>query len=308
MTRPDDAGAPVRVSVVQTGPASDDLDTNLGRAVEAIRGLPDGTRLVLFPELFARPFWCVGLADRRYFEWAEPLAGPTLTTLGDEARRRRAYLVVPFFERGDVEGEYYNSVALLGPDGAVVAGRLPDGTTVRTFRKHAVSSYHWDGHVNDEKFYFRPGAGLPVFDTELGTLGLLICYDRWYPEAWRVLALGGASIVLVPNASEGYVSDMFVPLIRVSAAQNQVFAVAANRAGVERVGDRTTSYYGRSCIAGPRGELLAEAGSEPAVISAELDPAGIDEARQRLWIYRDRRPDLYGPLVRTPGTSRPSAR
>ena len=89
---------------------------------------------------------------------------------------------------------------------------------------------------------------------------MLVCYDRWYPEAWRVLALSGARIVLVPNASEGYVSEMFVPLIRVSAAQNQVFAIAANRAGVEVIGDRSTSYYGRSCIAGPRGELLAEAG------------------------------------------------
>ena len=215
------------------------------------------------------------------------------------------YIAVPFFERGEVDGEYFNSVAILGPDGAIVTGRLPDGTTVSTFRKHAVSSYHWDGHVNDEKFYFRPGAGLPVFDTDLGTLGVLVCYDRWYPEAWRVLALSGARIVLVPNASEGYVSEMFVPLIRVSAAQNQVFAIAANRAGVEVIGDRSTSYYGRSCIAGPRGELLAEAGPDPdTVISAELDPLALDEARQRLWIYRDRRPELYGPIVRAPGTSR----
>jgi N-carbamoylputrescine amidase len=297
--------APIRVSIVQTGPASDDLDLELARAVEAIRGLPDGTSLILFPELFARPFWCVGLADRAYFAWAEALSGPTLSTLGEEARRRGAYIAVPFFERGEVEGEYFNSVALLGPDGQPVAGRLPDGSTVRTYRKHAVSSYHWDGHVNDEKFYFRPGAGLPVFDTGIGTIGMLICYDRWYPEAWRVLALGGARIILVPNASEGYVSDMFVPVISVSAAQNQVFALGANRAGVEQVRDRTTTFYGRSCIAGPRGEVLAEAGSEPATVSAELDPAAVDEARQRLWIYRDRRPDLYAPLVRPSGTARP---
>ena len=165
MSAPDGAAAPIRVSVVQTGPASDDLDVNLGRATDAIRALPEDTRLILFPELFARPFWCVGLADRAYFEWAEPLSGTTLSTLAAEARARRAYIAVPFFERGEVDGEYFNSVAILGPDGAIVTGRLPDGTTVSTFRKHAVSSYHWDGHVNDEKFYFRPGAGLPVFDT-----------------------------------------------------------------------------------------------------------------------------------------------
>jgi N-carbamoylputrescine amidase len=298
-----DGGDSIHVAVIQTGPASDDVTANLAHAASLLQATDPATTLVLFPEIFSLPFWCVGLADRSYFDWAEGLDGPTLTAMSAEARRMDATIAVPFFERGSVGGEFYNSVAVLGPDGELVPGRLPDGTVVSTFRKHAVSSYHWDGHTNDEKFYFRPGAGLPVFDTALGPMGVLICYDRWYPEAWRVLALGGARIVLVPNASEGYVADMFIPLIRVSAAQNQVFAVAANRAGVERIGDASTNYYGRSCIAGPRGELLAEAGADPdTIIGAELHMDAVDEARQRLWVYRDRRPDLYGPLTDEPGS------
>jgi beta-ureidopropionase len=288
----------VRVAVIQTGPASDELSTNLAAARTAIRSLDPPPRAVLFPELFARPFWCVGLADPRYFEWAEDLDGPTLSALADEARALGAYLIAPFFERGRLEGEFYNSVAVLGPDGTLVEGRLPDGTRVATFRKHAISSYRWDGNVNDEKFYFRPGPGLPVFDTEIGPIGVLICYDRWYPEAWRVLALAGARIIFVPNASAGYVSETFVPLIRVSAAQNVVFAVASNKAGAEQVAGITTTYYGSSCICGPRGEVLAEVGDAPnAAIAADLDLSALGRARQRLWVYRDRRPELYGPIV-----------
>ena len=99
---------------------------------------------------------------------------------------------------------------------------------------------------------------------------------------------------------------MFVPLIRVSAAQNRCSpSPPTGPAWRSFDGGSSTSYYGRSCIAGPRGELLAEAGPDPdTVISAELDPLALDEARQRLWVYRDRRPELYGPIVRAPGTSR----
>src|SRR5262245_16178754 len=166
---PQSAGAredSIRVAVVQTGPAGPSLDENLARAGALARSVQPTPNVFLFPELFARPFWCVGLADTAYFDWAEDLDGPTLTAMREHARALGAWMVVPFFERGAVEGQFYNSVAVLDPDGRPVEGRLPDGSTCRTFRKHAVSSYHWDGHVNDEKFYFRPGSGLPVFDTD----------------------------------------------------------------------------------------------------------------------------------------------
>jgi N-carbamoylputrescine amidase len=216
----------MRVAAIQTGPANPDRKANLETAVAQLQEIEPRPDLVVFPELFALPFWCVGLSHPRYFDWAEGLDGPTLTTLGAAARAMRNYVLAPFFERGGVEGEYFNSAALLGPDGRPIPGRLPSGERVPTYRKNAISAYQWDGHENDEKYYFRPGCGFPVFDIGLGKVGILICYDRWYPEAWRVLALQGAQIILVPNASEGYVSEMFVPLIRACAAQHLVFAVA----------------------------------------------------------------------------------
>ena len=177
---------------------------------------------------------------------------------------------------------------------------MPDGRSVRTYRKNAISAYSWDGHRNDETFYFRAGDGFPVFDTDFGPLGILICYDRWYPEAWRVLALQGAVVGLVPQRVRGRpVSDMFQPLIRTSAAQNVLFGIGVNRGGVESFEGVDTRYYGRSCISGPRGDLLAEAeeAAPDQVAVAELDLGRIVSDRRRLWVYRDRRPELYGLLA-----------
>ena len=291
----------MRVVAVQSGPASPDREANLDRALTLLAHLTPRPDIVLFPELFLTPFWCVGLSDERYFEWAEDLEGPSLCALGAAARELGCYIVVPFFERGELAGQYFNSAALLGPEGTPVPGLLPSGDRVLTYRKNAISAYHWDGHTNDEKFYFRPGDGYPVFETRFGKIGILICYDRWFTEAWRVLALQGARVVFVPNASEGYVSDLFVPTMRACAAQNIVYVVAGNRAGLERVEDVETRYYGRSCIVGPRGDLLAEAAdaATDVVIAADLDPGRVDRDRRRQWIYRDRRPELYGSVAAT---------
>ena len=289
----------MRALAVQTGPAAADVAANL----EAVRRLAGGASprpdLVVLPELFANPFWCVGLADPGYLAWAEGLDGPVVTAMRSLARELAAVVVAPFFERGELDGEYYNSAAVIDRSGELVAGRLPSGRTVRTYRKHAISSFRWDQQVNDEKFYFRPGDGLPVFDTDVGRLGVLICYDRWFPEAWRVLALQGAEVVCVPNASLGDVSDLFLPSMRTCAAQNLVYVVATNRAGVEEVEGRKGRYYGLSCVVSPRGELLAAAPeAEPdRLAAATIDLDAIGSARTRQTMYRDRRPELYGPLV-----------
>jgi beta-ureidopropionase len=289
----------VRALAVQTGPAVADVAGNLDgvrRLVMAARPRPE---LVVLPELFANPFWCVGLADPGYFAWAEGLGGPVLTAMRALARELHAVVVAPFFERGATAGEYYNSAAVIDRAGELVPGRLPSGRTALTYRKHAISSFRWDQQVNDEKFYFRPGDGFPVFDTEAGRLGVLICYDRWFPEAWRMLALQGAEVVCVPNASLGDVSDLFVPSMRTCAAQNLLYVVATNRAGEEEVEGRKARYYGLSCVVGPNGELLAAAGeAEPDQLAgATIDLDAIARVRTRQTVYRDRRPELYGLLA-----------
>lgn len=287
------------MAAVQLGPQGEDRAANLIVAANLIRSIQPKPNFVILPELFSLPFWCVGLHDRRFFDWAERLDGPTITAISDVARSIGTYVVAPFFERGLTEGEYYNSAVLIDPDGEIVHGRLPDGREITTYRKNAISSYAWDGHVNDEKWYFRVGDGFPIFETTIGRVGLLICYDRWYPEAWRVLALQGAVAVFVVNASEGFVSDMLVPSMRTCAAQNVLYVGCVNRAGVEQVGGVKTEYYGRTCIMGPRGDVLAEAnGADPnVVIAADVDMDRVAEDRRRLWVFRDRRPELYRLLV-----------
>jgi len=289
----------MRIVAVQSGPASDDLEVNLARTRELILDLPEAPDLVVLPELFSRPFWCTGLTDPRFFDWAEDLEGPTLEAMRRVARETSAVLVVPFFERGQLAGEYFNSAALIDAQGELILGVLPNQERVSTYRKNAISSFQWDGAVNDEKYYFRPGPGFPIFESAHGPIGLLICYDRWYPEAWRVLALQGARIVCVMNASHGSVSELFVPSIRICAAQNLLFAVAVNRAGVEVLEGKETEYYGSSCIVDPVGALLAEAGrATDAGIVADVDLEDVGRQRVHRTMYRDRRPELYGLISR----------
>lgn len=285
-----------RAVAVQTGAASVDLRANLQATRELILSLRERPDLVVLPELFSRPFWCTGFSDQRFLSWAEDLEGPTLTAMREVAKESGATVVVPFFERGELAGEYYNSAAVVDRDGEVVGGVLPSGESVLTYRKNAISAFRWDDQVNDEKFYFRPGAGFPVFRTDIGTIGVLICYDRWYPEAWRVLALQGAEVICVVNASHGSVSDMFVPSMRACAAQNLVFVVAVNRGGHESFEGHTVDYYGLSCIVGPTGELLgcANDGEPHRTVSAQVDLDEVQRQRTRQTMYRDRRPDLYG--------------
>jgi len=281
---------------VQTGPAGPDLESNLeaGLDLAETAGPAD---LIVFPELFSRPFWCVGDHDPELFAWAETLDGPTVDGARRLAERSGATVVAPFFERGAIDGEYYNSAAVVGPDGVVVPGVLPDGSTVPAYRKNAVSSYRWGDSVNDEKFYFRPGPGFAVFDTPKARVGVLICLDRWFPEAWRVLALRGADVICVVNASQGAVSDLFEASMRTCAAQNLVSVVAVNRVGVERYADVTTDYYGKSCIIDPLGDVVASAGDEVAAVTATLDLGRQSTARTERTMYRDRRPELYGPIT-----------
>jgi predicted amidohydrolase len=286
----------ISVAAVQLGPASAVKEANVQAALAlSTRAAEAGAEMVLLPELFSTPFWCVGARDPAFLNWAEPVPGPTTEALSAWARQHGVGILATLAERGAVSGEYYESTVVIDADGSLVPGTLPDGGQVACYRKNHISDYNWGGALNDEKFYFRPGSGYPVFRTQRLTLGVLICYDRWFPEAWRVLALQGAEVVFIPNASAGYVADMFVCGLRSNAAAMQVFAVACNRAGDETVAGRLTHYYGLSCVIGPDGTLLAQAreGEEDS-ICASLDLDAIEQTRRRLRIYRDRRPELLG--------------
>jgi N-carbamoylputrescine amidase len=264
--------------------------------VEAAHAMLDeagrrGVRLLCFGELFLAPFFPNRLeADfARYFMREDD---PILAALRDEARALRIATVLPFAERA--AAGYFNTALVIDEQGAT-AGR---------YRKTHIPAYFPDdrpgGTGSYEKFYFTPGDALPVFDVAGTRVGVQICNDRLYPEGSRALALGGAEIVAMPICFSTYsdpahrASIWEVPL-RARAYENGVFVLASNRVGVE--GPR--HHLGRSMVVDPRGAIVAEAGTQgPELLTAAIDLDAVTDARAKFPWWRDRRPDLYGPLVR----------
>lgn len=269
------APRPVRVAAIQMRSITADKAANVDRAAGLIAGVK--ADLAVLPELFATEFFAWE-RDARYFDYAEPADGPLIANIGRIARETSTMIAAPFFEY-DRAGRYYNSTALVGPD----------GKTLGVYRKT-----HIPHTLTYEKYYFAPGDEFPVFETHLGKIGILICYDRWYPAAWASLRDAGAEIVCVPISSWEYQGGSEAPwwdaLHRIRAKENQLFIAAANRAGVE--GDFT--YIGRSLLLSPSGDILAAADADSDIaIVAEFDLQEVRRTRGRWPILRDLRPEIY---------------
>ncbi|HET9947789.1 MAG TPA: N-carbamoylputrescine amidase [Longimicrobiales bacterium] len=246
-----------------------------------------GARVVLPPELFQGHYFC-RTEDERHFERAFPTAEhPAVLAMQELARRLEIVIPTSHFEKDGPH--YYNSLALVDADGSVLG----------TYRKAHIP----DGPGYEEKFYFRPGnTGFRVWDTRHGRLGVGVCWDQWFPEPARAMVLDGAEVLLYPTAIGSEPEDPGLDTRRLwqramvgHAVSNLVPIVAANRVGTE--GGQT--YYGHSFVADHFGDILAELPEgEEGVVVAELD---LDEAARRraaFGFFRDRRPDLYGRLVR----------
>jgi predicted amidohydrolase len=289
----------VDVLVIQCGPAeiepAKNVAANLALLKEATRDRrPD---FVVFTELSTTQYFC-GFNDPKWFDLAEPLDGPSVSAFREAAREIGCYILLPFYERGAVKGEFFNSVAVIDPRGELVSGILPDGRSVRCYRKnHIPDQYSYAPGLN-ERYYFKGGPGLAVFDTDHGRIGCLICYERSFPEAWRVLALHGAEIIFVPTAAWGaYRSDSWGFELRTAGVQNGVFVVAPNKGGVERTeGDRP--FYGKSVVFSPMGDQLADGPERegPASFFVTLDLSEVYRHGKRYTFFRDRRPELYTSL------------
>jgi predicted amidohydrolase len=247
-------------------------------------------RLLTFGELFLTPFFANRLEENfdRYFmhDGHEVLLG-----LRDKARRHGIALVLPFAEKAD-DG-YFNSAFVYDEDGRE-AGR---------YRKTHIPAYFptegAGGTGSFEKFYFTPGARLETYAVAGTRIGVQICNDRLYPEASRALALHGAELLAMPIAFSTYAdpaqrtSIWEVPL-RARAYENGVYVLACNRVGTE--GPR--HHLGRSMVVDPRGMIAAEAGTvDPQLLTVQVDLDAVPAARKKFPWWRDRRPDLYGPLV-----------
>lgn len=300
MTRPN--ARQIRVAAIQQT-CGDDRETNLQTSERLVRAaVADGAQLVVLQELHTSRYFCQ-TEDTERFELAEPIPGPGTERLGALARELGIVLVGSLFERR-MNGIYHNTAVVLDSD----------GTLAGTYRKM---------HIPDdpgfyEKFYFTPGdagensAGFTPVDTSLGRLGVLVCWDQWYPEAARLMALAGAELLIYPTAIGWDVTDdpdeqarqldAWVTVQRGHAIANNLPVVAPNRIGTEPDPSGHSDgirFWGNSFICGPQGEFLARADDHnESIVSATLDMERSESIR-RIWPYlRDRRIDAYGDLTR----------
>ena len=271
----------VRVAAIQMKVAWLDVEANLANmtrlVTEAARN--EGVELVVFPELASSGY--VTPKNKafmiRYVMTAQKIPGAYTAGLGEVARKHGVYLVAGMLEAHPlVAGTLYNSAVLIAPDGKLVG----------VYRKCHIPS--------EEKHYFYAGTEVGIYQTELGVVGVMVCADNAFPEMGRLYALKGAEIVAIPYSRERKVNaDLYKSIVTCRAYENQYYVVAANRVGQE--GDLV--FEGRSCIAGPLGDVLASSQSEEEeIVTATIDSETLIASRAWQARFRDRRPDLYGPL------------
>lgn len=292
----------ITVLIMQDGIKSTDIEHNVNEMVSSLEKAvaeekPD---IAVFGEFALYPEW-TRTGNKKYFDWAEPIPGPTTERFGELAAKHGINIVLPLYERGPRNREFYNSAVFIDRKGELIQGRLPDGTEVSCYRKcHIPASLNFTPLLA-EKIYFKPGPGFPIFKVDGVTVGCLICYDRSFPEAWRMLALQGAEVVFVVVAtSPGPRSETWLFELQTAAVQNGVFVVACNRGGgPEHIENMDTYYAGKSALINPFGNVVAQAPENegPAVLRVKFDLSEIERYRTNYHYMRDRRPELYSQIA-----------
>lgn len=281
---------PVTVAATQMA-VSWDLDANLANAERLVRlAHAAGAGLVLLQELFETPYFCQDQAARHFALAHEAATSPLLARMAALAAALGVVLPVSFFERSG--NSYFNSLAMIDADGRMLG----------VYRKSHIPQ----GPGYEEKFYFTPGdTGFRVWQTRVGVVGAAICWDQWFPEAARAMALLGAEILCYPTAIGSEPHDPTLDsqphwqrVMQGHAAANMLPVVASNRVGVERGDKAELRFYGSSFIADETGALVAEAARDgEAVLTASFDLDACRERRAAWGLFRDRRPDLYARLT-----------
>jgi predicted amidohydrolase len=269
----------VLVGAVQVSATIGETEKNVEKAMRYIKEAGKrGVQALLFPELFLNEFFAQK-QDKDYFKYGVSKNSDLILRFCEAAKENHILLLIPFFEKDKI-GVYYNSVAVIDPTGKLQG----------VYRKN-----HIPFTKSYEKYYFTPGNSFPCFDSEFGKIGVLICYDRRFPESWRSLILQGVRVVFVPIASWSFKGQserqIWEAELRVRAIDNQVYVVAANRVGREE----KYEFIGQSLIiAPPVGEIIAKMDDKSeALLSAEIDPSSVDQARIDWPLLRDRRPEIY---------------
>jgi N-carbamoylputrescine amidase len=277
---------------------TEDRVENLARAERVIReAAGQGANIILIQELFETPYFCKG-HDPKHFSIAQPIAdNPAVKRFQTLARELDVVLPASVYERAG--NAFYNSIAIIDAGGELLG----------TYRKSHIPEspgYH-------EKFYFSPGdTGFKVWRTKFGTIGVAICWDQWFPETARTMALMGAEMLFFPTAIGSEPQDLSIDsrdhwqrTMQGHAAANIMPVVASNRIGTERLGQWEVTYYGSSFIADHTGAIVAQADrTSESIVTASFDLEQIRAYRESWGVFRDRRPDLYGPILTLDGVPR----
>jgi N-carbamoylputrescine amidase len=274
-----------------------DAADNLARAVEKIReAAKRGAQVVCMDELFHGEYFC-RTENPDLFDLAETLPGPMTDRLSAVARESKIAIVASLFERR-APGLYHNTCAVIDADGTILG----------KYRKMHIP----DDPLYYEKFYFTPGdLGFPTFDTHCGRIGVQICWDQWYPEGSRAVALGGAQVIFYPTSIGWHPAekaefgaaqlDAWKTVQRGHAIANGVYVAVVNRVGFEGgavAGDTGLEFWGNSFVADPFGQVVAEAAQDKEeILVVECDPAKTEETRRNWPFLRDRRVDAYQPIL-----------
>ena len=269
----------------------EDAAENVAQAESLVRQAhAAGAQLILLQELFESRYFCQEQQARHFALAHEAASSPLLGRMQRLARELGVVLPVSFFERD--QQAYFNSLLMVDADGSALG----------VYRKSHIPQ----GPGYEEKFYFSPGnTGFKVWDTAVGRVGVAICWDQWFPEAARAMALEDAEILCYPSAIGSEPNDPALQsgghwqrTMQGHAAANMLPLVACNRVGVERFGGSEITFYGSSFIADETGEIVAQASADqPEVITASFDLAVQRERRAAWGLFRDRRPDLYSRLL-----------
>lgn len=276
---------------------SSDPDDNLQKTLSWVtKAAQQGAQVICLPELYRSQYFCQK-EDSFLFDLAEPIQGPSTTAFQKAARDLGVAIVVPLFEKR-APGLYHNSVVMIDASGDILG----------VYRKMHIP----DDPGYYEKYYFTPGdLGFKAFATKFGTVGTLICWDQWYPEAARLTALHGASVLMYPTAigwhpeeKERYGAaqrDSWITIQRSHAIANGVYVAAANRIGLEQqlADSPGIQFWGSSFICDPQGVILAQASTDKEeVLLAEVDMRHLETIRRNWPFLRDRRVDAYGGITK----------
>lgn len=284
------------VGLVQTACGSDPADNLLRAAAKCRDAARSGAKVICLPELFRSHYFCQR-EDPAWFDLAESVPGPSTDALSEVAKQHNVVVMVPIFERRTA-GLYHNSVVVLDGDGSIAG----------LYRKMHVP----DDPAYYEKFYFTPGdTGFHAISTSVGKLGVLICWDQWYPEAARLMTLHGAEILFYPTAIGWHPSEKaqegetqrsaWQTIQRSHAIANGVFVAAVNRVGHEKPaeGGDGIEFWGSSFICDPLGVVLAEASMDrEEILFADVNLSHVEDTRRHWPFLRDRRVDAYGGLTK----------